>query len=327
MISAISETLSLGKQVILFLNRRGYAPVIYCSDCNQVQKCHRCDANLTLHRRANRIRCHHCGYESVAITKCGSCQSSSLVEIGEGTQRVEEVLQLLFPDASCLRIDRDSTRRKGELETSLQLATEGQVDILLGTQLLTKGHDFPNVALVGVLNADQGLYSTDFRASEQLFQQLVQVAGRAGRRDKVGRVLIQTAFPEHAFFSWVKNHDYSGFANDLLAQRKNVQYPPFSFFALLRAESTHQSRALQFLRSAKQTICPMQGVTVMDVVPAPMEKRAGKYRAQLLMCSEKRSSLHNTLSEWLALLAKDVSLKKLAASVRWNLDIDPLDHY
>jgi len=327
MLEAIRAVLDMGKQVMLFLNRRGYAPVLYCTECGETSKCHRCDSHLTLHRRINRLRCHHCGYETKAHNVCGSCKSESMVEVGEGTQRVEEALQLRFPDARLLRIDRDSTRRKGELEALLNKARDGEADILLGTQLITKGHDFPNVAMVGILEADQGLYSTDFRASETLFQQVLQVAGRAGRRESLGRVFIQTHFVHHPFFDWVKAHDYDGFAQALLAERKIANFPPHGFFALLRAESTHQAKALQFLRRAKRDIIPAEGVTVMDAVPAPMERRAGKYRAQLLVSANQRSTLNASLSSWLDYIGNDKDAKKLSNSVRWSLDIDPLDHY
>ena len=327
MLASISHTLGLGKQVMLFLNRRGYAPVMYCSACGDTSKCHRCDSNLTLHRQANRVRCHHCGFDGIAREQCASCKQLTMVEVGEGTQRVEEALALRFPQARVLRIDRDSTRRKGELAAHLQQARDGEADILLGTQLLTKGHDFPDVAMVGILGADQGLYSTDFRASEVLFQQIMQVAGRAGRRHTVGRVYIQTAFPEHTFFEWMRNHDYHGFAHSLLEERSSAAYPPFGYFALVRAESPHQAKALQFLRNAKGNIHALAGVRVMDAVPAPMELRAGRYRAQLLICSEQRSSLHQSLSAWLDFIAQNSAAKKLASSVRWSLDIDPFDLY
>jgi primosomal protein N' (replication factor Y) len=330
MLEAISQTLKSGKQAMLFLNRRGYAPVMYCKECGETVKCRRCDSHLTLHRNANQMRCHHCGYQGAASDRCTFCQQHSLVEVGEGTQRVEEALQLRFPDARLLRIDRDSTRRKGELAEFLELARSGEADILLGTQLLTKGHDFPNVAMVGILGADQGLYSTDFRSSEVLFQQILQVSGRAGRRDTQGRVFIQTAFPQHPFFNRVRDHNFDDFALNLLAERKLAAYPPFGYFALLRAESTYQDKALQFLRRAKMQLgssSNQNGVKTMDVIPAPMEFRAGKYRAQLLLCSDQRSSLNRVLSKWLEQLSQDVQGRKLASAVRWSLDVDPFDHY
>jgi len=333
MTEAIEHTLAAGKQVMLFLNRRGYAPVHYCAECKQAAKCHRCDSNLTVHQRANRLRCHHCGYEGRLAQDCTHCDAKeSMVEVGDGTQRVEASVTKRFPDATLLRIDRDSTQRKGELAKLLEQAREGKANILLGTQLITKGHDFPNVGMVGILEADQGLYSTDFRASETLFQQILQVAGRAGRRDEVGHVYIQTRFPEHAFFDYIKRHDFDGFAERLLVERKNAGFPPFGYFALLRAESTHQAKALQFLRRAKSD-CMQPGlrdkvyVTIMDAVPAPMERRAGRFRAQLLFVSDQRSSLNAVLANWLHYIAVNKDAKKLAASVRWSLDIDPQDHY
>ena len=327
MLEAISATLDLGKQVMLFLNRRGYAPVLYCKDCSTACHCHRCDSNMTIHRRNNRLRCHHCGYESAVPQRCASCQSESLVEVGEGTQRVEDALALRFPTARLLRIDRDSTRRKGELASLLEQAKNGEADILLGTQLITKGHDFPNVGTVGILDSDQGLYSTDYRASEALFQQILQVAGRAGRRKEVGRVFIQTHFINHPFFSWVKQHDFDGFAEHLLVERGHANYPPFGYFALLRAESTHQAKALQFLRSAKHNIPIHDGVMVMDAIPAPMERRAGKYRAQLLISARQRSNLNASLVEWLNYIDRNKEARKLSSSVRWSLDVDPIDLY
>jgi len=327
MLDAIRSTLAKRKQVMLFLNRRGYAPVLYCKACKQACRCHRCDSHLTLHRRGNKMRCHHCGYEGRVQSQCSTCNQSEMVEVGSGTQRVEDALSLRFPQASLLRIDRDSTRRKGELSELLEKAHSGDADILLGTQLITKGHDFPNVAMVGVLDADQGLYSTDFRATESLFQQVLQVAGRAGRRSEIGKVLIQTYFPEHPFFESVITHNFDEFAQGLLAERKTMQFPPFGYFALLRAESTHQSRALQFLRKARQDLQPLEGVMVMDAVPAPMERRAGKYRAQLLVSGTQRSALNATLQQWLYFIATDIEAKRSAGSVRWSLDVDPLDHY
>jgi primosomal protein N' (replication factor Y) len=327
MLEAIKTTLGKGKQVMLFLNRRGYAPVLYCKDCKQAAQCHRCDSFLTLHRRVNRMRCHHCGFEGQIQSSCGSCQSTEMIEVGEGTQRVEEAITLRFPQAKVLRIDRDSTRRKGELANVLEQARSGEADILIGTQLITKGHDFPNVGMVGILEADQGLYSTDFRASESLFQQILQVSGRAGRRDDVGYVFIQTHFPDNPFFTRVMTHDFTGFAHELLSQRQAANFPPFGFFALLRCESVHQAKSLQFLRKAKQDMTPQEGVWIMDAIPAPMERRAGKYRTQLLLCSNQRSGLNQTLSDWLYFIATNTEAKKMASSVRWSLDIDPQDHY
>lgn len=327
MLEAIGETIKRNKQAILFLNRRGFAPVMYCKSCGETSKCHRCDSHLTLHQRINRVRCHHCGYEGRWTKQCHSCKSDQMVEVGEGTQRVEDAITLRFPQASLLRIDRDSTSRKGELESLLEQARDGKADILIGTQLISKGHDFPNVGMVGILEADQGLHSSDFRATESLFQQILQVAGRAGRRDEVGRVYIQTRFPEHPFFDFIKQHNFNDFAQTLLEERKQAHYPPFGYFALLRSESPHQAKALQFLRRAKQDLQAEATVRIMDPIPAPMERRAGRYRAQLLLCSDQRSQLNATLVRWLNHIALDKDAKKLSSSVRWSLDIDPWDHY
>ena len=327
MLAAIKSTLSNQQQVMLFLNRRGFAPVIFCADCKQSCKCHRCDSNLTLHRHANQMRCHHCGYQGRKLDTCGNCSSSNLLEVGEGTQRVEDALTLRFPAARILRIDRDSTRRRGALSEALKQVHDGDVDIVLGTQLIAKGHDFSNLAMVGVLEADAGIYSTDFRATETLFQQLVQVSGRAGRHKKGGRVFIQTRFPEHSFFQFLKSHDFNNFAFDQIEQRLAAGFPPFGFFALLRAESTHQAKALQFLKRAKQALLAYQELVVFDAVPAPMARRAGRYRTQLLLSSVKRSSLNYSLQQWLHILVTDTDLKKLANSVRWSIDIDPIDFY
>ena len=324
---AIRSTLDKGRQSLIFINRRGFAPVIFCADCRSIARCHRCDSNITYHKKSNKQRCHHCGYESAAVSQCGQCQSSNLAHVGEGTQRVEQALRTQYPDAKILRLDRDSTSAKGALQEKLSIAQAGEADILLGTQILTKGHDFPNVDLVGVLNADQGLYSTDFRASEALFQQLLQVAGRAGRRQDVGSVLVQTAFADHWFFEKLQRHAYQEFADQLLEQRKAVSFPPYGYFSLLRAESVHQARAMQFLRTLKVACPNIEGLSVNDVVAAPMERRAGRYRAQLLLHASSRAALHAGLSACLKHIEEVDGIKKLAAQVRWSLDVDPIDLY
>ena len=326
MVEAIEHTLNKDKQVMLFLNRRGYAPVHYCAECKVAAKCHRCDSNLTVHQRANRLRCHHCGYDGRLHHDCRECGTKdSMCEVGDGTQRVESALAARFPSARLLRIDRDSTQRKGQLGELLEQARAGGADIILGTQLITKGHDFPNVSMVGILEADQGLYSTDYRASESLFQQVLQVGGRSGRRDQMGHVYIQTRVPDHPFFAYVRQHDFNGFAEQLMQERKSAGFPPFGHFALLRAESAHQAKALQFLRRAKSDCGAENGVLVMDAVPAPMERRAGRFRAQLLFMAAQRSSLNRLLNQWLHHIDTDKDAKRLASSVRWSLDIDPID--
>jgi primosomal protein N' (replication factor Y) len=246
--------------------------------------------------------------------------------IGEGTERIETALVRLFPQARIERIDRDSTRRKGALEEKLQRVHAGEADILVGTQMLAKGHDFPNLTLVGVLNADQGLYSADFRSEERLVQQLVQVAGRAGRADKPGEVLIQTHHPDNPAFAALAHHDYREFGNYALAERAAAQYPPFAHLALLRAESPKPDAALTFLRAAHglaQVLVEAEVVHLMDPVPSPMERRAGRYRAQLLVQAGERKALHDFLSVWLTQL----EVEKLGRKVRWSLDVDPVEMY
>ncbi len=329
LITAIRQRIEREEQSLVFLNRRGYAPVLYCCQCHWHARCPRCDAKLTYHKRRDHLRCHHCGHEAQAPPSCPNCGHAPLINLGEGTQRIEESLSTLFPRATILRIDRDATRRKGHLEATLQRVHKGEVDILVGTQLLAKGHDFPNVTLVAVINADQGLYSVDFRAAEHLFQQIIQVAGRAGRADKPGDVLIQTWHPTHPYFESLHAHDYAGFAEAMLAERHEAHYPPFFNFALLRAESSHDRAAIGFLDFAREQALQVaqqtrtKGVVIMDPVPAPMEKRAGRYRAQLLVSAAHRRPLHRVLTAWLQQLEQSPRSRK----VRWSLDVDPADLY
>jgi primosomal protein N' (replication factor Y) (superfamily II helicase) len=323
---ALDKRLARSEQSLLFINRRGYAPVWSCYHCGWHAQCERCDAHLTLHRRINRLLCHHCGREQAPHPACPECEGTSLGPLGAGTQRLEDGLRKRLPEARIVRIDRDSTRRKGALEDSLGAVRKREADILVGTQLLTKGHDFPYVTLVGVINADQGLYSVDFRATEQLFQQLLQVSGRAGRDMHAGEVLIQTMCPEHPVFQELARHDYSRFAAYALAEREAAGYPPCSRFALLRAESTRENAALGFLAAARRELVKHPAhrrVRVMDAVRAPMEKRAGRYRAQLLVSASDRSALREVLNPWLAWLESWPESRK----VRWSIDIDPVDMY
>ena len=323
---AIAARLQKQEQSLLFLNRRGFAPVWMCHDCGWLAPCRRCDAQLTLHQKRGKLLCHHCGAEQEVTARCPSCQGKNLHPLGEGTERVEGALEKFFPQARIVRIDRDSTRRKGALEEKLQRVHAGDADILVGTQMLSKGHDFPNVTLVGILNADQGLYGADFRSGERLFQMIMQVSGRAGRADKPGEVLIQTWHPDHPVFAALQRHDFHGFADFALTERRETGYPPYSHLALLRAESPRPGMALKFLADARALglDLPLEpAVQILEPAPAPMERRAGRYRAQLLVQSAARASLHGFLSRWLAQLAKT----PLAKKVRWSLDVDPLDMY
>jgi len=323
---AIAARLARGEQSILFLNRRGFAPVWMCYDCGWVAPCRRCDAQLTLHQKKQKLLCHHCGAEQAVVPRCPACQGANLHPLGEGTERVEGALQKFFPQARIERIDRDSTQRKGALEEKLRRVHEGEVDILVGTQMLSKGHDFPNVTLVGILNADQGLYGTDFRSGERLFQLIMQVSGRAGRADKPGEVLIQTWHPDHPLFVALQRHDFHGFADFALGERRDTGYPPYSHLALLRAESPAPGASLKFLheaRSLAQRLSPDKSVQILEPLPAPMERRAGRYRAQLLVQASGRAPLHAFLARWVAELAE----AKFSKKVRWSLDVDPLDMY
>ena len=327
MIAAIKDRLAKSEQSLLFLNRRGYAPVIMCRACGWTQSCPRCDAHMIVHQHKKLLRCHHCGSETPLPERCPGCDAEQLKPIGEGTERVENALKKLFPTARIDRIDRDTTARKGSLEQKLDDIREGRIDIVIGTQMLSKGHDFPNITLVGVLNADQGLYGADFRGPEHLIQQVMQVSGRAGRADRSGEVLIQTWHPGHPAFKALVSHDYDMFVDAALQERQQAGFPPYTYFALLRAEATERGRALQFLAKAQKLGVPIanrnNSLELFDALSAPMEKRAGRYRAQLLLKSTTRPALHNCLSAWLPLIEEMPEARK----VRWSLDVDPIDMY
>lgn len=328
LIEAVGRRLDAGEQSLIFINRRGYAPVLYCHVCGWQALCDRCDTRLVYHKSVHQLRCHHCGLDRPAPSCCPQCGADSLLPLGEGTQRVESYLKQVFAGALVVRIDRDSTRRKGVLEQRLEQAASGEADILVGTQLLAKGHHFPMVTLVGVVDADQGLYSVDFRATEHLIQQILQVAGRAGRAGNPGQVLIQTVHPDHPHFARLWDHDYAGFADMALQERARAHCPPFRHFALLRAESTRQGGGLTFLCHAQKTAAALTGgrqseVQVMEPVPSPMERRAGRYRAQLLISANRRRALHNLLDELIPALEGHETARR----VRWSLDVDPMEMY
>lgn len=319
----IEKCLADDQQVMLYINRRGFAAALYCTECAWIAHCPRCDAHLTVHQSGmGGVRCHHCGFQAPTPTVCPSCSEPALMPLGEGTQRIEQVLAEQFPQARLLRMDKDSVSRKGELERQLTKIRDREVDIILGTQMLTKGHDFPAVTLVGVLNADQGLYAADFRGTEITFQQLLQVAGRAGRHQQ-GAVYVQTGFPDHPLFDRLIQQDFSAFADQVLQERKALGYPPFAHFALLRAESVTTKKGLEFLRWCRGQINASDEIRVSDAVPAPMEKRAGRYRAQLLFKAQERKPLHLALTR----LLQQINGHKIQHSVRWSLDIDPQDMY
>jgi primosomal protein N' (replication factor Y) len=320
-LDAIEERLRRNEQSLVFINRRGYAPVLMCHSCGWLSGCHRCSAQLVLHLPARELHCHHCGHHTSVPPACPSCGNPGLSPLGQGTQRVEDALIHHFPEARVLRIDRDSTRRKHAWQGMRQQIEAREVDILVGTQILAKGHDFPHLALVCVLNADSMLYSADFRASERLYALLTQVAGRAGRGEAEGEVLIQTEFPDHPLYGALRAQDMHQFASQLLAQRGMGGFPPFVHQALLRAVASHLATALEFLEHAKRAAASLRhDVMLFDVVPAPMVRLAGRERAQLLVQSASRPALHAFLRDWTALLS-DVK----SSAARWALEVDPLE--
>jgi primosomal protein N' (replication factor Y) (superfamily II helicase) len=314
--------LEAGRQVLLFLNRRGYAPVLFCPGCGWSAHCKRCDAHLTVYRRSRDLLCHHCGAEQQAIDLCPTCQAS-VKPVGQGTERIEETVAQLFPQAALARIDRDSMRRKGDLEATLAAIDRNEIKILVGTQMLAKGHHFPNVTLVVVLNADQGLFSTDFRASERLAQTIVQVAGRAGRAQHAGEVLIQTEYPEHPLLKLLLTGGYEAFAEGALSERERSGWPPFARIALLRSEATDLASPMRFLHAAADIAAAqdVRGVRILGPAPAPMERRAGRYRAQLLLQATTHQPLQKLLSSWLPA----IEVLKDAQRVRWSIDVDPVE--
>ncbi len=318
-LEALRDNYARGEQSLVFLNRRGYAPALYCPSCAWVSPCPRCSARLVMHRSSHRLKCHHCGHQTRIPSACPSCGEPDLKALGQGTQRLEETLTAALPLARIRRVDRDTMRPRAWAELGMSLRA-GQVDILVGTQMLAKGHDFANLTLAVILDTDGALYSPDFRATERLFAQLMQVAGRAGRADKPGRVLVQTAFPEHPLFRDLLRHDYAAFAGELLAERRKLDLPPITRQALLRAEAPQMTAAMAYLRSAVEAAPPISQVMIFDPTPAPMARIAGLERAQLLIQSSSRMALQQFLSDWRPQLA---ALKPRVA--RWSLDVDPLE--
>ena len=321
-ISAITENVRQNGQVLVFLNRRGFAPTLICTDCGKIADCSRCDARMTVHANRNKLMCHHCGASRAIDSECPDC-GSSCKPLGQGTQRLEDSLRAQFPEDTITRIDSDSTRIKGTMKKALAAATTGETKILVGTQMLSKGHHFPNLTLVIVINADQGLFSTDFRGSERLAQSLIQVAGRCGREARQGEVIIQTAFPQHPFWSELFNGGYERVATAALTEREKAVWPPFSRLALVRAAATRREDTHAFLESARKIAEDMKlaNVRILGPVSAPMERRAGRYRAQLLLQSRQRRELHDMLSHIRTALEGSASARR----VRWSIDVDPIE--
>jgi primosomal protein N' (replication factor Y) (superfamily II helicase) len=322
LLERIQRHLDAGGQSLLFLNRRGYAPTLLCHECGWVAECPRCDARMTWHHGDGRIRCHHCGLERPRPPRCPSC-GGMLGGLGEGTERVAAALARHFPKVSVGRLDRDSTRRRGALEAVLDDVRRGRHRILVGTQMLAKGHHFPDVSLVGILDADQGLFSADFRAAERMAQLMVQVAGRAGRADRPGEVIIQTHHPEHPLLVTLVRGGYEAFAEAALAERRVAGLPPYASIALLRAEATTAQAPHDFLEAARRGLEALQPDSVEAWGPAPalMERRAGRYRAQLMLQGASRPALHRALRAWAPTLGEIPGARK----VRWALDVDALE--
>jgi primosomal protein N' (replication factor Y) len=320
LVAAIEQHLAAGNQALLFLNRRGFAPVLFCANCKDIEECRRCDARMTVHARAGEVRCHHCGAHRPLDWTCPTC-GTERIAVGAGTQRVADELAALFPRARVARLDRDSTSRKGALAAVLEDVGAGNTDILIGTQMLTKGHDFPRVTLVGVLSADQGLFGTDPRSHERLAQTILQVAGRAGRADRPGEVIIQTHYPEHPLLASLLGGDYSAFATLALAERRETQWPPFAHLAVWHAEATQRDAALALLEKVRIHLGTPQHATVLGPVAQTMERKDGRYRAQLILRATQRAPLHRLVSRALTFVRGLPEARR----VRWSVDVDPLE--
>ena len=322
-LAAIKAVLSRDKQVMVFLNRRGFSPTLICHECGWLSQCHRCSANATYHQSLKKMICHHCGYTAAVPRQCSDCGSTQIMPTGQGTEQVEAVLAEHFKDYPVTRIDRDTTARKGSLEAALEIVNQGGARILVGTQMLAKGHHFADVNLVLILDVDSGLYASDFRATEHLAQLITQVSGRAGRSGEAGLILLQTHFPEHPLLQDLVNNGYQHFARYALKEREEVTLPPFAHMALLRAESTKAQNAYDFLADLVPAD-PFPGIQLMGPLPAPMERVAGKYRFQLHIQASQRKALHQYMTQ---LIDYVVHHHSLTSRVRWSVDIDPIDTY
>jgi primosomal protein N' (replication factor Y) (superfamily II helicase) len=317
---AIERHLAAEGQALVYINRRGYAPTLLCTSCGWIAPCHACDARLTVHQGAARLRCHYCGAEEPLPERCLRC-GHVVKPVGQGTERIEQTLAELFPQERLVRLDRDTARRSGDIEQVMQAVLTGAARILVGTQMVTKGHHFPNVTLVAVLNADQGLFSTDFRAAERLAQTIIQVAGRAGRDTRAGEVLIQTEYPEHPLLQSLLSAGYEGFAASGLAERAAAHWPPYGRLAVLRASATTGAAAFDFLEAARAAAGQPTQVRLLGPVAAALARRAGRHHAQLLVESAERGPLQRFLKGWIEALERLPAARR----VRWALDVDPLD--
>ena len=321
--AAIAQRLERGEQSLVFLNRRGYAPVLSCPSCGWVSRCPHCTANLVVHLADRRLRCHHCGCDGPIPHACPSCGNQDIQPFGRGTQRIEARVAELFPQARVLRVDRDAARTRSQWEKLLDTIAAGEADILVGTQMMAKGHDFPKLTLVGVIGADSSLHAADFRAPERLFQQLMQVGGRAGRGTLPGEVLIQTEYPMHPLYLHLAKHDFDAFARMALQERRGAGFPPFTHQAMLRADAPALEDAVEFLRHARRLAeerAP-EGLRLYAPVPMRMTRLARRERAQLLVEADQRGLLQAFLADWMAVLYR----QRTARELRWQLDVDPLD--
>jgi len=325
LVREVRATVARGEQALLFLNRRGYAPVLLCPTCGWTEECPHCDRPMTYHQSRHMLLCHLCGHLGPVPAQCREtdCGNPDLQTVGLGVEQVEQAMAAALPEARLVRIDRDTTRRKGSLERKLDAINHGEADVIIGTQMVVKGHHFPRVTLVGVVAADGGLYSADFRARERLFQQVLQVAGRAGRAERPGRVWVQTFHPDHAVFAPLRRHDYAAFADMELAERNAAGLPPYAPLALLRAEGADADGPRAFLEQAREAGYGrgVSGVHFLGPAPAPVERLQGQYRAQLLVSAPNRATLHRALTGW----APQLEALPGAREVRWSLDVDPAD--
>ncbi|HEZ1924869.1 TPA: primosomal protein N' [Neisseria meningitidis] len=316
----LKQNFEAGGMSLVYLNRRGFAPALFCGDCGHTFGCPNCSAKMVLHQRARQLRCHHCDHREPIPYKCPDCGNQDLTAVGHGTQRVEETLRTFLPKAAVVRVDRDSTAHKNDWADLYRRIADNKIDILVGTQMLAKGHDFARLNLVIVLNADGSLYSADFRAPERLFAELMQVSGRAGRADKPGKVLIQTQLPEHPVFAAVKAQDYAVFAENELNERQMFAMPPFGFQTAVRADAPRVADALEFLNAAKETLAPLLPASVSQFGAAPMlmVRLAERERAQIFLESTSRQDLHRAVSLWVQVLQQNRDGK-----IRWSVDVDP----
>ena len=315
----MQKELGRGKQVMVFLNRRGFSPSLICHECGWLSECNRCSANATYHKHIQNLICHHCGNQEYVPLQCPSCGSTQIIPAGQGTEQVAEFVDNYFEDTPVIRIDRDSTRKKGSLETLLEQINQGDPCILIGTQMLAKGHHFSQVSLVVIMDVDSGLYSYDFRATEHLAQLITQVSGRAGRSGEAGTVVLQTHFPEHPLLQDLINNGYQDFARYALSERSEMLLPPYTHLAIIRCESHKLADIYNFLTDLIPEQLP-SGIQLLGPVPAPLERIAGKYRYQLHIQGKSRNELQGYLGQ----LVDYISKSKLTSKIRWSLDIDPV---